>query len=186
MRYRRANVAGACYFFTVNLADRQSDLLVLKIDLLRDAVRKVRAAYPFEIIAMVVLPDHLHAIWRMPECDADFALRWSLIKAAFSRALPKTELINPSRKSKRERGIWQRRYWEHQIRDDDDMDKHVAYIHFNPVKHGYVARAADWPHSSIHREIALGHFGENWGCDDGTMIDNGGPSDIENVGLIEL
>jgi putative transposase len=119
---------------------------------------------------MVVLPDHLHAIWRLPEGDADFPLRWSLIKAAFSRAIPKIEVIGRSRKMKRERGIWQRRYWEHQIRNDDDLGRHVAYIHFNPVKHGYVASAVDWPYSSIHREIARGHVNEGWGYFDETVI----------------
>ncbi len=163
MRYRRANTPGATYFFTVNLADRKSRLLIEQIDLLRSVLRKIRQSHPFEIIAMVVLPDHLHAIWRLPESDADFPLRWSLIKSAFSRSIPKTETIRESRKSKRERGIWQRRYWEHQIRDDDDLEKHVAYIHFNPVKHGYVERAADWPYSSIHRYIANGVVPEDWG-----------------------
>jgi putative transposase len=168
MRYRRANIAGATYFFTVNLADRKSHLLIEQIDLLRSVVRKIRHSHPFDIIAMVVLPDHLHAIWRLPENDANFPLRWSLIKATFSRAMPKTEVILHSKKMKRERGIWQRRYWEHQIRDDDDLEKHVAYIHFNPVKHGYVARAVDWPYSSIHREIMKGNMTEDWGyCDAG-------------------
>ena len=114
MRYRRANIPGAAYFFTVNLADRKSCLLTAHIDVLRNAMRKIRQSHPFDIIAMVVLPDHLHAIWRLPEGDANFPLRWSLIKAAFSRAIPKTEVIRRSRKMKRERGIWQRRYWEHQ------------------------------------------------------------------------
>ena len=99
----------------------------------------------------------------MPGGDADFPLRWSLIKAAFSRAIPETEVMRRSRKMKRERGIWQRRYWEHQIWDDDDMEKHMAYVHFNPVKHGYVASAVDWPYSSIHREIASGNLTESWG-----------------------
>ncbi|MES2073938.1 MAG: transposase [Pseudomonadota bacterium] len=162
MRYRRADIPGAMYFFTVNLADRKSRLLTEQIDALRNAMRKIRQSHPFEIIAMVVLPDHLHAIWRMPEGDPDFPLRWSLIKAAFSRALAKTETVEPSRTKKRERGIWQRRYWEHQIRDDDDLEKHVAYIYFNPVKHGHVARAVDWPYSSIHREIAEGNVTEEW------------------------
>jgi putative transposase len=163
MKYRRADMPGATYFFTVNLADRKSQLLTEKIDALRNAIRKIRQSHPFEIIAMVVLPDHLHAIWRMPEGDADFPLRWSLIKAAFSRAIPKTEAIRNSRKHKRERGIWQRRYWEHQIRDEGDLEKHVDYVHFNPVKHGYATRAVEWPYSSIHREIAKGNMNENWG-----------------------
>ncbi|WP_460841633.1 REP-associated tyrosine transposase [Noviherbaspirillum agri] len=163
MQYRRSNTPGATYFFTVNLADRTSGLLTEHIESLRDAVRKTRQSHPFDIIAMVVLPDHLHAIWRLPEGDADFQLRWSLIKVAFSRAIPKNEVIRRSREIKRERGVWQRRYWEHQIRDDDDLEMHVAYIHFNPVKHGYVRRAADWPHSSIHREIAKGTLNADWG-----------------------
>lgn len=112
---------------------------------------------------MVVLPDHLHAIWKLPDKDADFPLRWSLIKAKFSRAIPKLEIIDASRKLKRERGVWQRRYWEHQIRDEDDLGKHVAYIYHNPVKHGYVKRAVDWPYSSIHRAIAKGIIDAGWG-----------------------
>jgi putative transposase len=171
MRYRRANVAGATYFFTVNLADRKRGLLVDHIDIFRDAVRKVKLAHPFEIVAMVVLPDHLHTVWRLPESDADFPMRWSLIKATFSRALPKTETIRNSRKLKRERGVWQRRYWEHQISDEADLEAHVAYIYMNPVKHGYAARAIDWPHSSIHREIRLGNINTNWGY--GDELENG-------------
>ncbi len=131
-------------------------------------MRKIRQSHPFEIIAMVALPDHLHAIWRLPEGDADFSLRWSLTKAAFSRAIPRTEAIWDSRKHKRERGIWQRRYWEHQIKGDGDLEKHVDYVHFNPVKHGHVTRAVDWPYSSIHREIAKGNMAENWGYLDET------------------
>lgn len=166
MRYRRSNTPGAMYFFTVNLADRKSTLLTGQIETLRHAVRTIRQSHPFhpfDIVAMVVLPDHLHAIWRMPEGDANFPLRWSLIKGAFSRAIPKTEAIRNSREAKRERGIWQRRYWEHQIRDEDDLAQHIAYVHFNPVKHGYVKRAADWPHSSIRREIRRGNLNDDWG-----------------------
>ena len=136
MRYRRANVQGGCYFFTVALANRQSALLVEQVDILRHAFRVVRQRHPFEIVAMVVMPEHLHAVWQMPPGDADFAMRWSLIKSAFSRAIPKHESIRASRAKKRERGIWQRRYWEHFIRDDNDLAQHVDYIHGNPVKHG--------------------------------------------------
>lgn len=163
MQYRRANYAGASYFFTLNLADRKSHLLIEHVDHLREVIRLVRQAHPFEIVAMVVLPDHLHAIWRLPEGDANFPMRWSLIKAGFSRALPKNEAIELSRKKKRERGIWQRRYWEHLIRDEIDLENHVAYIHFNPVKHGYVSKASDWAHSSIHRYIKKGLYDVNWG-----------------------
>ncbi|MES2038312.1 MAG: transposase [Pseudomonadota bacterium] len=163
MRYRRANVPGATYFFTVNLQDRRSQLLTEHIDALRAAFRSVQARYPFEIIAMVVMPEHLHSIWQLPEGDVDFSLRWSLIKAAFSKALPKQENISNSREKKRERGIWQRRFWEHMVRDDDDLEKHVAYLHYNPVKHGYVDNASAWPYSSLHKFIAKGMVDANWG-----------------------
>jgi REP-associated tyrosine transposase len=165
MLYRRSLVPGGTFFFTVNLADRQSDLLTTHIELLRDATRSVRQRHPFEIIAMVVMPDHLHAIWRLPDGNADYPTRWALIKAGFSRNLPKAESIRASRSRKRERGVWQRRYWEHQIRDDDDLAGHVAYVHFNPVKHGHVEKAADWPYSTIHRFIREGRIAETWGVE---------------------
>ena len=163
MKYRRSLVASGTFFFTVNLADRQSDLLVAHVESLRSVVRLTRQRHPFEIVAMVVLPDHLHAIWRLPENDTDYPTRWSLIKAGFSRRLAKSESIGASRLRKRERGVWQRRYWEHQIRDDDDLDRHVRYVHLNPVKHGYVERAIDWPYSSIHRYVGEGAVSETWG-----------------------
>jgi putative transposase len=162
MRYRRANTAGATYFFTVNLADRSSALLVDAVDVLRDAVRLVQRRHPFHIDAMVVLPDHLHALWTLPEGDAGFPQRWALIKAGFSRKLPKGERRSASRERKGERGIWQRRYWEHQIRDDNDFTRHVDYIHINPVKHGLAARPIDWPHSSIHRYVREGILPSDW------------------------
>lgn len=163
MRYRRADVAGATYFFTVNLLNRKQTLLTDHIDTLRACIKTVKKRHPFHIDAMVILPDHLHAIWTLPPGDADFAKRWMLIKTAFSRSLPKHEIINQSRKSKRERGIWQRRYWEHLIRDDLDYQRHVDYIHYNPVKHGYVDKAVDWPYSSIHRFIEKGIISSDWG-----------------------
>jgi len=133
--YIRANIEGGTLFFTVTLADRSSNLLVQHIVLLRSAYRSVRERLPFETIAICILPDHLHAIWRLPENDADFPMRWNLIKGGFSRSLPSTELRSPSKRAKREKGIWQRRYWEHVIRDENDLARHVDYIHFNPVKH---------------------------------------------------
>jgi len=164
MLYRRADVKGGTYFFTVNLAERHRCLLVEHVDVLREAVRVVKQRHPFHIDAFVVLPDHLHAIWTLPEGDANFATRWMLIKAGFSRRMGQGERRNASRNAKGERGIWQRRYWEHLIRDEDDYQRHVDYVHFNPVKHGYVERAADWAHSSIHRYIAAGTIGRDWGC----------------------
>ena len=138
MHYRRNDAAGGTYFFSVNLAERRSDLLVRHIDSLRASMKSVKDAHPFAILATVVLPEHLHAIWRLPPDDADYPLRWSLIKAGFSRRLAKGERICASRQAKHERGIWQRRYWEHQIRDEIDLARHVDYIHYNPVKHGWV------------------------------------------------
>ena len=165
MRYRRALVAGATYFFTVNLADRKSDRLLSNIDRLKAAMRHVQSRHPFDIPAMVIMPDHLHALWTLPPGDAGFATRWALIKAGFSRGLPRSEPVSASRQRKGERGIWQRRYWEHLIRDDNDYARHVDYIHYNPVKHGHVTRAVDWPHSSIHRFIEEGLLPKNWAAD---------------------
>ena len=160
--YRRNVVSGATYFFTVNLADRRQSLLIDNIDALRAAFRETRSRHPFAIEAIVVLPDHLHAIWTLPEGDGDFAMRWSLIKARFSRTVPGGEPVSESRRGRRERGIWQRRYWEHTIRDENDFVRHVDYIHFNPVKHGYVKNAADWPFSSFHRMVRQGLYPADW------------------------
>jgi putative transposase len=150
--YRRAFVPGGCYFFTVNLLDRNSRLLVEHIDHLRDAVRVTRRNYPFEIDAMVVLPDHIHAVWTLPEGDANFPARWRSIRIRFSKAIPKGERLDAVRKAQGARGIWQRRYWEHVIRDERDLNNHIDYCWFNPVKHGHVARVEDWPYSSFHRD----------------------------------
>ncbi|OQS11471.1 transposase [Chromobacterium violaceum] len=162
MQYRRSIAGGGTWFFTVNLADRRQDYLTRHIDVLRQVVRQVRDRHPFEIVAMVVLPDHFHAVWTLPEGDADYATRMALIKAGFSRNLPKAERIRESRVRRRERGIWQRRYWEHQIRDEADLQAHVDYIHYNPVKHGHVERVADWPYSSFHRYVRLGWLPADW------------------------
>ena len=171
MRYKRADIAGGTYFFTVNLADRSSRLLVEHIDDLRTAVKIVKHRHPFEIVAWVVLPEHMHAIWALPECDRDFPGRWSLIKSGFSRAIARSEAVSASRKGKRERGTWQRRFWEQWIRDETDLQRHVDYVHINPVKHGHAERAADWPHSSIHRYIRAGWLTADWACDaDGDNI----------------
>jgi putative transposase len=111
------------------------------------------------------LPDHLHALWALPDGDADFSTRWSLIKSAFSRGFDPTQSRSSSKVAKREKGIWQRRYWEHAIRDDADLERHVDYIHFNPVKHGYATRVSDWPHSSFHRYVEGGLLAADWGGD---------------------
>jgi putative transposase len=162
-RYRRATIEGGTFFFTVTLADRSNDLLVRHVDRLRRVYTSAQKRYPFESIAICVLPDHLHAIWSLPPDDADFPLRWNLIKGGFSRRLPANADRTESKISRREKGIWQRRYWEHTIRDDADLARHIDYIHFNPVKHGYVTRARDWPHSSFHRFVAKGILPLDWG-----------------------
>lgn len=125
MRYRRAQVPGGTYFFTLALAVRKSTLLIEQADGLREAIRVVKYRHPFEIVAMVVMPDHLHAVWRLPSGVANYPMRRSLIKSGFSRGIPKDECIRPSRIVKRERGIWQRRYWEHLLLDEQYLQAHV-------------------------------------------------------------
>jgi putative transposase len=163
--YRRNFIAGGSFFFTVNLAERRLRLLTDHIDALRTAFRETRRHHPFTIDAMVVLPGHLHTVWTMPESDADFATRWRLIKTAFSRCVPAVERISDSRAVKGERGIWQRRYWEHTIRGGNDFPRHIDYVHINPVKHGHVTRVREWPHSSFHRMVKLGIYPEDWAGD---------------------
>ncbi|QMT41041.1 REP-associated tyrosine transposase [Neisseria shayeganii] len=162
MQYRRSFTPGGCYFFTLVLQDRQQDWLVRHINKLRQAVKVVKQKHPFEMIAVCVLPEHLHLLIRLPENNSDYPMRLRMIKAGFSRALPKTEAISAARRRKNERGIWQRRYWEHQIRDERDLNAHIDYIHFNPVKHGYVTRVADWPYSSFHRYVQRGILPADW------------------------
>ena len=171
--YRRSDIAGASYFFTVNLADRSQSLLIDHIASLRSAFAYTRDRHPFVIDAIVVLPEHMHAIWTLPGGDSDFALRWRLIKTVFSRGLPLGERRSGSRQSKAERGIWQRRYWEHLIRDEADFSRHVDYIHINPVKHGLVSRVADWPHSSFHRYARAGLMPMDWAGDAGVDLEYG-------------
>jgi len=160
--YRRNFVPGGCFFFTVNLADRRSKLLTEHVDVLRSAFRETRERHPFTIDALVILPDHLHAVSTMPEDNRNFATRWRLIKSTFSRSFGAGEAISASRAAKRERGIWQRRYWEHTIRDEDDFARHIDYVHINPVKHGLVTRVRDWPYSSFHRMVRLGIYPGDW------------------------
>jgi len=162
-RYRRAQ-GGNTFFFTVVLADRSSTLLVDHVDRLRRIYQTIQQRRPFETVAICILPDHLHAIWSLPEDDADFSSRWNLIKGGFSRGLEGQER-SESKLLKREKGIWQRRYWEYAIRDDADLERHVDYIHFNPVKHGLVPRVHDWALSSFHRYVEQGDLPVDWGGD---------------------
>ena len=160
--YRRAFVPGGCWFFTVTLLDRRLRLLTENVDVQRKATRVTQARHPFVIDAMVVLPDHLHAVWTLPPGDADFSLRWRLIKISFAQAIPKTERRSAVRMRRRERGIWQRRFWEHLIRDEEDFRRHVEYCYINPINHGLASSVRDWPYSSFHRDVRAQLFPEDW------------------------
>ena len=155
--YHRPRVTGASVFFTVALQDRGTSLLCDEVQRLREAVAVTKAERPFGIEAWVVLPDHMHCIWTLPAGDKDYGTRWRSIKARFSRGLPKGHL-RPSHQARNERGIWQRRFWEHHIRDEADMNAHIRYCWINPVKHGLVENPKDWPFSSVHRDISAGRF----------------------------
>ena len=161
--YRRAHVPGASWLFTVNLAQRKENrLLVDRIDSLRAAFETVRERHPFRMDAVVILP----------EGDADFSIRWNLIKSNFSRTVKKGERISQSLTIRGERGIWQRRFWEHLIRDQEDFNRHADYIHWNPVKHGWVRRVADWPHSSFHKYVQSGIYSLDW-CGGADEVEGG-------------
>jgi putative transposase len=160
--YRRAFAPGACWFFTHNLLDRRQAFLVDHVDALRRAFRNTQKKYPFKIDAVVILPDHLHAVWTLPPDDADFSTRWRLIKARFAQSIPKGERLSTVREARGERGIWQYRFWEHLIRNDTDYARHVEYCYINPVKHGLVRRVQDWPHTSFHRDVRYGLFPLDW------------------------
>jgi putative transposase len=160
--YRRNFVKGGSYFFTVALADRSQRLLVEHVNALREAFRNIKTAYPFVLDAMVVLPEHLHCIWTLPEGDADYPNRWRRIKGVFSRVVPEQGRRSKSEIVKGERGVWQRRYWEHTLRDEDDWRCHMDYIHYNPVKHQHVARVVDWPYSTFHRYVEEGVYPRDW------------------------
>jgi putative transposase len=161
--YRRLWHPGGTYFFTVNLLQRHGNpLLIRHIEILRGVVSQVRKGYPFQIHGWVVLPDHLLCVIALPPGDDDFAMRWRLIKMGFSKALPKNERLSAVRVRRGERGIWQRRYWEHLIQDEADYRAHMDYVHINPVKHGLVERVADWPYSTFHRWVAQGVYPSDW------------------------
>ncbi len=166
--YRRNVAPGGTFFFTVTLRDRRAGMLVDHIDLLRAAYAGVKRQRPFRTDAVVVLPDHLHAIWTLPEGDGDYSGRWRAIKAGFVRALARHG-VSLERNAKGEALVWQRRFWEHTLRDDADFAAHCDYIHYNPVKHGHVARPADWPLSTVHRFIERGVYPADW-CVAGDIV----------------
>ncbi|WP_308916179.1 REP-associated tyrosine transposase [Jannaschia sp. LMIT008] len=160
--YRRFRHAGHSYFFTVALADRTGTTLTDEVCAFRDAWRRTQAERPFTCPALVILPDHLHAIWTLPDDDSDFPTRWQVIKARFTHALNVRPARSDSKARRRERGIWQRRYFERMIRDEAQMRAAVAYCWTNPVRHGLVQRPVDWPHSSFHDAVAAGDVPPDW------------------------
>ena len=164
--YIRACVPGGSFFFTVVILERHRALLTEHIDALCAAFARTMQRRLFTIDAMVVLPDHIHCIWTLPPGDTHYSSRWHAIKATFSRAVPADERLSARRVAKGERGIWQRRFWEHSIRDERDFAHHADYIHFNPVKHGHATRAADWPHSTFHRYVERGIYSLDWAAAD--------------------
>lgn len=135
-------------------------------DALRKGIKAAQATHPFTIDAWVLLPDHLHCIWTLPADDADFGVRWAMIKRNVTKqcssALKRDEWMSPSKRKRKESTIWQRRFWEHLIRDEPDYERHMDYLHYNPVKHGLVEKIADWPHSTFHRYVRLGVYGVDW------------------------
>jgi len=167
MQYRRAKVAGASYFFTIVTQERRPIFRSTEaVALLESGMNRIRRRHPFDVEAYVIIPDHIHTIWTLPDGDADFSTRWRLIKEAFTKPFVRQQQPierSASRRSKGEQPIWQRRFWEHVIRDDADYAAHVDYIHFNPVRHGLVAAARDWPHSSFATWVERGVYEPDWG-----------------------
>jgi len=161
--YRRNRAPGGTYFFTLNLANRRSDLLVREIETLRAAIRDVRHSTPFHIDARVILPDHMHCIWTLPEDDTDYSGRWRAIKIRFTKAL--RNVLNRDG-----HGIWQKRFWGHTIRDDRDYRAHMDYVHFNPVKHGLATHPAAWQYSTFKKCVALGLYDPEWASPDNNNI----------------
>jgi putative transposase len=169
MRYTRARVPGATYFFTLVTAERRPLFRSPEaICAFTDAVAEVRMRHPFELEAEVILPDHLHAMWSLPDGDADFSMRWRLIKSGFTRKITRaghSPSRSASRRAKREQGVWQRRFWEHLIGGERDFAAHLDYIHYNPVRHGLVTAPRDWPHSTFAKWVARGTYEPDWGSD---------------------
>lgn len=167
-QYLRSNTQGATFFFTVVAYNRRN--IFCEPDFLKafkNSIKEVQMQYPFEILAWVQLPDHLHCIWRLPEQDSDYGKRWSMIKRFTTKACPQYHLefneLSYSKVARNEKGIWQRRFHEHQIRDEADFKRHMDYIHYNPVKHGLVNSPNDWQYSSFHRYVKQGIYTKDWG-----------------------
>ena len=171
MNYRRNYVPGATFFFTVVTFERIPFLCDERARrILRESIKACGRRWPFTIDSIVLLPDHLHCIWTLPPNDADFSKRWGWIKKEFTKtwigADGRVGAVSPSKKRERRQGVWQPKFWEHTMRDDEDYVNHVDYIHYNPVKHGHVRSPADWPWSSFHRYVRMGAYPPDWASPD--------------------
>ncbi len=161
VNYRRNQIKGGTYFFTVTLKNRKSKLLIEQIQLLKESMQRARRENPYQTKAIVVLPDHLHVIWELPDSDANYSLRWRKIKSYFTHGLNKQGMrLNKNKHD--EYDIWQRRFWEHTIRDEKDLENHIHYIHYNPIKHKLVSDIKDWPYSTYHHYIQAGLLKSDW------------------------
>ena len=164
--YERNKTQGGMYFFTLVLNQRKNtSLLIDHFDLLKFCIKKVKSKYPFQLPAIVVLPDHLHMVMLLPKEDDNYAVRIRLIKTYYAKALDVAGPKSVSMNRKHEKGIWQRRFWEHLIRDEDDLHRHINYIHYNPVKHGYCTKVNEWPYSTFHNYVERGVYSIDWACD---------------------
>jgi putative transposase len=169
-RYRR-NRCGQVFFFTV-VTDRRQPILTTDLgrQALRESLRKVQEELAFTILSIVLLPDHLHTIWELPEGDADYSTRWGLLKSSFTKLWRRhggaTMPRSPSREKRGEQGVWQRRFFEHTCRNEQDLKRCTDYLHVNPLKHGLVKKVRDWPWSSFHRFVAEGQYSLDWGSAD--------------------
>ncbi|MFL0797173.1 MAG: transposase [Cellvibrionaceae bacterium] len=169
VNYRRNYLPGGTFFFTASLQDRSKTYLVDNIECFRQSVRLTKQKYPFEIIAAVVLPDHVHMIWQLPQGESDFSKRWQMIKKEFTKSLL-AHSVPVSRKSENRYNLWQSRFWEYTIRNEQDLERCINYIHYNPVKHSYVTRVWGWPFSSFHQYVSRGVLSVDWG-DNITLIE---------------
>ncbi|MCP3878296.1 MAG: transposase [Sulfitobacter sp.] len=180
-RYRRQNAQGSTWFFTIVTYKRRAFLCGDEVcTALRCSIKKVQTKYPFKIEAWVLLPDHFHCIWTLPDQDSNFQLRISLMKRYVTQScagfLHQESLNTPSRRKRKESTIWQRRFWEHQIQSEKDLKTHMDYIHYNPVKHELCQSPIEWPYSTIHRLTKEGVYPENWASDPNTT------SELRNYG----
>jgi REP-associated tyrosine transposase len=175
MQYRRSQISGGTYFFTLVTHNRQKVFLRAgNVSLLREAFRQVKEKHPFTIDAIVILPDHLHCLLTLPRDDADYPQRIRMIKGHFTRKYKGgLQAGSASRAAKAEKAVWQRRYWEHLIRNEDDYARHVEYIHYNPVKHGLAVSPKDWPWSSFRVFVKKGVCGVDWGAGEVITFDEG-------------